>query len=151
MVPCPGMNEHPIARMELILRQVEAPVKIYNSRWFPASIYSIKWSIMKKQWTHIKKVSCPSLNEHPIARMELILRQVEAPVKVYNSEWVPASIYNVKWSIKAGQWSNTKKIQENTKHQFFFWVLYRPRGSRGPSGRVQNPFWSWKTSKNEVF
>ena len=30
--PSPGINEHPIARMKTILRLVEAPVKIYNSK-----------------------------------------------------------------------------------------------------------------------
>ena len=56
MVPCPGMNEHPIARMELILRQVEAPVKIYNSRWVPASIYSVKCSIIAGKGSTMKKI-----------------------------------------------------------------------------------------------
>ena len=44
--PCFAMNGHPRARMKLILRQCETPVKIYNSRWFPASIYRSKLSII---------------------------------------------------------------------------------------------------------
>ena len=51
------MNGHPIARMKLILRQGEAPVKIYNSRWFPALNYSVKWSIIAGQWSNMKKMS----------------------------------------------------------------------------------------------
>ena len=50
------MNGHPIARTKMILRQCEAPVKIYNSRWFPASNYSVKWSIMAGQSSTIKKM-----------------------------------------------------------------------------------------------
>ena len=57
IAPCFAMNEHPIARMELILRQVEAPVKIYNSKWVPASNYSIKCSIIAGQWSTMKKMA----------------------------------------------------------------------------------------------
>ena len=35
------MNGHSIAPVFTILRHVEAPVKIYNFRWIPASIYSL--------------------------------------------------------------------------------------------------------------
>ena len=49
--PCFAMNGHPRARVKLILRQCETPVKIYNSRWFPASS---KWSIIAGQGSNIK-------------------------------------------------------------------------------------------------
>ena len=49
------MNDHPKARMDTILRQCETPVKIYNSRWFPASIYRSKWSIIAGQGSNMKK------------------------------------------------------------------------------------------------
>ena len=52
--PCFGMNGHPRARMDTILRQCEAPVKIYNSRWFPASNYRFKWSFIAGQGSNIK-------------------------------------------------------------------------------------------------
>ena len=55
--PCFAMNGHPRARMKLILRQCETPVKIYNSRWFPAVIYRSKWSILAGQGSNMKKSS----------------------------------------------------------------------------------------------
>ena len=55
--PCFGTNGHPIARMDTILRQCEAEVKIFNSRWFPASIYRSKWSIIAGQGSNMKKKS----------------------------------------------------------------------------------------------
>ena len=54
--PCFGMNGHPRARMDTILRQREAPVKIYNSTWFPASIYRFKWSVVAGQGSNMKKL-----------------------------------------------------------------------------------------------
>ena len=56
MAHCLSMNGHPIARMKLILRQGESPVKIYNSRWFPASIYTVKCSIIAGQGSTMKKM-----------------------------------------------------------------------------------------------
>ena len=53
--PCFGMNGHPRARMDTILRQCEAPGKILNSRWFRVSIYRSKWSIIAGQGSNIKK------------------------------------------------------------------------------------------------
>ena len=52
--PCFAMNGHPRARMKLILRQCETPVKIFNSRWFPASNYRLKWSNIAGQGSKIK-------------------------------------------------------------------------------------------------
>ena len=49
------MNGHPRARMKLILRQYETEVKIFNSRWFPASNYRFKWSNIASQGSNIKK------------------------------------------------------------------------------------------------
>ena len=51
------MNGHPRARMKLILRQYETEVKIYNSRWFPASNYRFKWSNVASQGPNMKKPS----------------------------------------------------------------------------------------------
>ena len=51
------MNGHPRARMDTILRQCETPVKIYNSRWFPASNYRLKCSNIAGQGSNMKKLS----------------------------------------------------------------------------------------------
>ena len=59
--PCFAMNGHPRARMKLILRQYETLVTIYNSRWFTASIYRSKWSILAGQGSNIKKSSKKSI------------------------------------------------------------------------------------------
>ena len=50
------------------------------------------------------------MNGHLRARMKNILRQCEAPIKIYNSKGFPASNYRVKWSNIAGQGSNMKKM-----------------------------------------
>ena len=50
------MNGHPRARMKLILRLCENPVKIYNSRPFPALNYSLKWSNIAGQGSNMKNV-----------------------------------------------------------------------------------------------
>ena len=55
------MNGHPRARMKLILRQYETEVKIFNSRWFPASIYRSKWSNVASQGSNMKKASKKSI------------------------------------------------------------------------------------------
>ena len=49
------MNGHRRARMKLILRQYETEVKIFNSRWFPASNYRFKWSNIASQGSNMKK------------------------------------------------------------------------------------------------
>ena len=59
--PCFGTNGHPMARMDTILRQCEAEVKIFNSRWFPASISRSKWSIIAGQGSNMKKSSKKSI------------------------------------------------------------------------------------------
>ena len=48
------MNGHPRARMKLILKQYETEVKIFKSRWFPASNYRFKWSFIAGQGSNIK-------------------------------------------------------------------------------------------------
>ena len=55
------MNGHPRARMKLILRQYETEVKIFNSRWFPASNYRFKWSNIASQGSNMKKTSKKSI------------------------------------------------------------------------------------------
>ena len=75
------------------------------------------------------------MNGHPIARMKLILRQGEAPVKIYNSRWIPASNYSVEWSIVAGQWSNMKNMSKNNVfNNCSFHVYIDPRGPGGHPG-----------------
>ena len=91
---------------------------------------------------------CFAMNGHPRARMKLILRQCEAPDKIYSSIRFPASIYRFKWSIIAGQGSTIKKLSKMDFLNFFFGFLYRSRGSRGTPGRVSSRFWKWKTMKN---
>ena len=94
---------------------------------------------------------CFGMNGHPRARMDTILRQCEAEVKIFNSRWFPASIYRSKWSIIAGQGSNIKKSSKKSIFQKKIGFFYRSRGSREPSGRVQNRSRSWKTSKKWKF
>jgi len=53
-VSFPGLNEHPLAHEELTIRQVEAPIKIYKSRWVPASLNTTSLSLMKKHRLNIK-------------------------------------------------------------------------------------------------
>ena len=55
------MNGHPRARMKLILRQYETEVKIFKSRWFPASNYRFKWSNIASQGSNMKKTSKKSI------------------------------------------------------------------------------------------
>ena len=55
------MNGQPRARMKLILRQYETEVKIFNSRWFPASNYRFKWSNIASQGSNMKKTSKKSI------------------------------------------------------------------------------------------
>ena len=59
--PCFGMNGHPRARMNTILRQREAPVKTLHTAAFPASICRSKWSIIAGQGSNIKKSSKKSI------------------------------------------------------------------------------------------
>ena len=65
------------------IAQIEAPAEIYNSRWVPASIYSVKWSFIAIKTSYFfEKITyffCSGTNEHPIARKNTILRQGEAP------------------------------------------------------------------------
>ena len=95
---------------------------------------------------------CFGMNGHPRARMDTILRQCEAPVKIYNSKGFPASIYRSKWSIITGQGSNMKKMSKKSfLLKIVFGFFYRSRGSREPSGRVQNRSRSLKTIKYTDF
>ena len=71
---------------------------------------------------------CFGMNGHPIARMDTILRQCEAEVKIFNSRWFPASIYRSKWSIIAGQGSNMKKMSKKTIFSIFFWNFISIQG-----------------------
>ena len=64
--PCFAMNGHPRARMKLILRQCETAVKIYNSRWFPASNYRLKWSNIASQGSNMKKIVDSSIFQKKI-------------------------------------------------------------------------------------
>ena len=80
------------------------------------------------------------MNGHPRARIELILRQSEAPVKIYNSRWFPASNYTVKCSIMAGQWSNMKKMSNFFFVDFFLDFYIDPGGPGGhPGGSRTHP------------
>ena len=58
------------------------------------------------------------MNGHPRARMKLILRLCENPVKIYNSRPFPALNYSLKWSNIAGQGSNVKNVQKIKKFNF---------------------------------
>ena len=114
-------------------------VATFNFAYFALAIQLQLYSYIAIQlYSYIPH--CLGINGHPIARMDTILRQCEAPVKIYNSRWFPASNYRFKWSFIAGQGSNIKILKKHQNFEFFFGVLNRSRGSRGPSGRVQNPF-----------
>ena len=92
-------------------------------------------------------VPCSGTNKHPIARMDTILRQCEAPVKIYNSRWFPASNYRFKWSFIAGQGSNIKILRKKSKNWIFFLEFSidpggpggHPGGSRTDSGGEKHP------------
>ena len=115
-------------------------------RWYIDDISMIyRWSIDDLPMIE----PCFGTNGHPMGRMDTILRQCEAEVKIFNSRWFPASIYRSKWSIIAGQGSNIKKSSKKFDFSKKIGFVYRSRGSREPSGRVQNRSRSWKTSKNE--
>ena len=92
------------------------------------------------------------MNGHSKVRMDTILRQCEAPVRIYDSKGFPASNYRFEWSFIAGQVSNMKRM---TKIKIFFefdlGFSYRSRGSRGLSGRVQNRSQSLKMSRYACF
>ena len=90
------------------------------------------------------------MNGHCRARMKLILRQCENLLKIYSSRGFPASNYRLKWSNIAGQGSNIK-MSKKSIFSIFFGNLYRSRGSRGPSGRVQNRSQSLKTITHTDF
>ena len=51
------MNGHPRARTKIILSQGDAPIKICKSRWFPALIYVVTWSIMAGKSSTMKNMS----------------------------------------------------------------------------------------------
>ena len=74
---------------------------------------------------------CFGMNGHPIARMDTILRQCEAPVKIYDSRWFPASKYRFKWSFIAGQGSNIKILKKKSKFWIFFWSFISIQGVQG--------------------
>ena len=76
------MNGHPSARMKTILRQCEAEVKIFNSRWFQASIYRSKWSNIAGQGSNIEKSSNKSIFQ--IFFLDLDTLQLLA----YTSPWI---------------------------------------------------------------
>ena len=54
---CLEQDGMPGARMKLIIRQCEAPVKTYKSRLISAWNHSVKWSIVVDQGSNMKKVS----------------------------------------------------------------------------------------------
>ena len=93
---------------------------------------------------------CFGMNEHPIARMDTILRQCEAPVKIYSSIRVPASIYRFKWSIMAGQGSNMKEITKKSKKHFFF-EFYIDPGVQGAIREGPEPLPELKNDRILIF
>ena len=80
------------------------------------------------------------MNGHPRARMKLILRLCENPVKIYNSRPFPALNDSLKWSNIAGQGSNIKNVQK-IKNINFFEEFYIDPGVPGshPGGSRTNP------------
>ena len=127
--PCFGMDGHPRARMNTILRRCEAEIKIFNSRWFPASIYRSKWSNIAGQGSNMKKSSKKSIFEFFFG--------------------ICLSIQGVERAIREGpeRIPELKNDQRCMFFKFVFGFFYRSRGSRGPSGRVQNRSQSLKTIK----
>ena len=64
------------------------------------------------------------MNGPPRARMDTILRQREAPAKIYDSIWFPASNYGFRWSITAEQGSNMKKYLKKINNFGFLIILF---------------------------
>ena len=133
--------------LSMIYRYIDDISMIY--RWSIDGLSMIdRWSIDVLPMIE----PCFRTNGHPMARMDTILRQCEAEVKIFNSRWFPASIYRSKWSIIAGQGSNMKKSSKKSIFwKCLFGFFYRSRGSRGPSGRVQNRSRSLKMTKYSFF
>ena len=112
-----------------------------------------RWSIdisMKYRWSidDLPMIEpCFGMNGHPRARVDTILRQCEAEVKINNSRWFPASIYRSNLFNIAGQGTNIEKSSKKLLFGISCGFFYRSRGSRGPSGRVQNRSQSLKIIK----
>ena len=85
---------------------------------------------------------------HPITPVLTLLRQVEAPVKIYNFRWVPTLIYSVKWSIMAGQWSTMTKM---TKHIIFLKIFISIQGVQGAIREGPEPIPEVKNIRNFNF
>ena len=80
------------------------------------------------------------MNGHPRARMKLILRLCENPVKIYNSRPFPALNYSLKWSNIAGQGSNIKNVQKIKKFNFWGEFYIDPGGPGShPGGSRTDP------------
>ena len=94
---------------------------------------------------------CFGMNGHPRARMDTILRQCEAPVKIFNSRWFPASIYRSKWSIIAGQGSNMKKMIKSRFFEIFSDFYIDPGGPGSHPGGSRTDPGAEKHQKNEKF
>ena len=84
---------------------------------------------------------CFGTNGHTMARMDIILGQCEAEVKIFNSRWFPASIYRSKWSILVGQGSNMKNMSKKSMFSKFVWGFYIDPGGPGshPGGSRTDP------------
>ena len=103
------MNGHPRARMKLILRQYETEVKIFNSRWFPASNYRFKWSNIASQGSNMKKTSKKSI-------FQIFF-------------WIFLSIQGVQGAIREGPEPipELKKHQKNANFQNYKNCKFRPK------------------------
>ena len=95
---------------------------------------------------------CFGTNGHPMARMDTILRQCEAPGKIFKSRWFPAPIHRFKWSIITGQGSNMKKNVEKSIFSNFFLEFYiDPGGPGGHPGGSRTDSGGEKQRNNYVF
>jgi len=90
---------------------------------------------------------CFGTNGHPMARMDTILRQCEAEVKIFTSRWFPASNYRSKWSIIAGQGSNMKKSTKKSFFQNLFWIFLSIQGVQGAIREGPEPILELKNIK----
>ena len=94
---------------------------------------------------------CFGMNGHPMARMDTILRQCEAEVKIFNSSWSPASIYRSKWSIIAGQGSNMKKSSKKSIFWNFFWIFLSIQGVQRAIREGPEPILELKNDQIYIF
>ena len=130
----------------LMIIMIITMISVVIYQWFIDDISMIyRWNIDGLSMIE----PCFGMNGHPRARMSIIWRQCEADVKIFNLQAFQHRfmVQMVDYSCPRVQYE--KNLQNVDILKLFFWFLYRSRGSREPSWRVQNRSGSWKASNNE--